>query len=339
MTFSADLYSEVSDYLDKGYKRSVAQWFLYGKAMLIVVMYAWSYYLFVFESTTFGALLIHALFLGICHVLIPVNIVHDAIHKAFSRNIFVNELALWSLILVGADPFMYRKKHLESHASYSEGSPHSAIETQELLMKKDKESSVHYVFYLFYAFYMIYVRDFVLYLKDRAECGLGRWAALLTSKAVYGFVILVAPFLLVDLAWWQISLGIYTIYLTITILLVIILLMPTDPMENFRGIDSEQPNESWVTEIMRHYVDFSPQSHLLNQISGGSNMNVVHHLFPEINHMHYVEISKILSKASIAHNVSYSTQNVSRVIGIHINYIRKIHRDSEGETSASKVRQ
>ena len=325
MDFSADLYSKVHSFLDRGYRRSIAQWLLYLKAIVVITAYIYSFYLFMFRSDSLGILFLHGVFLGICHVLIPINIVHDAIHRAFSRSSIINEIALWSLILVGADPYMYRMKHLESHASYSEGSAHTAIQTQELLMKKDEEASVHPVFYLFYAFYMIYVRDIILYVKNRFDISVGNWIALILSKAIYAFLILVLPFFMIELPWWQIGLGIYTIYLTITVLLVIILLMPTEPMENFRGIDSQLPDESWVREIMRHYVDFSPGSHFLNQVSGGSNMNVVHHLFPEVNHMHYVEISRLLKQISEEYGVSYSTQNVSKVIAIHLNYIRSVH--------------
>ena len=115
-------------------------------------------------------------------------------------------------------------------------------------------------------------------------------------------------------------------YIIVTVVAVIILLMPTEKMENTRVTDNLTDNDRWLIEILEHIVDFSPQSTPLNLIAGGANLNAVHYLFPSVNHVHYNALAELVQETAMEHGVTYRKQVVQDVFGIHFNYLKNIQK-------------
>jgi linoleoyl-CoA desaturase len=322
--FINDLYSRSKEWLTTHGRHANAV--IWIKTILLIAVYILSFLWFCFYSRNIQEFLLSAVVLGLCHVLIPVNIAHDAIHGAFSPNRIINQLALDTLYLSGTNAYMYRRKHLEAHAEKENGSKKKAIEVQGLLLKQSKGNNLPAVFYIFYAEYMIFIRDFQLFFSDEENMPTIEYVKLFVLKAVYLFAFLVLPFLLLDLPSWQILCGILLMYLIVTISLVIILLMPTEKMENARvEIAGRQDlNNRWAIEILEHNVDFSPNSNFLNLLAGGAHLNVVHYLFPTVNHVHYPHLAKLIEETAKEHGLIYRKQSVKDVFGIHFNYLKKI---------------
>ena len=176
---------------------------------------------------------------------------------------------------------------------------------------------------------MIFVRDFFLFNETAEKIPAIEIAKLWLSKILYATAFLVLPFVLIPLLWWQILLSILLMYFIITVLLVVILLMPTEKMETNK-LTGNQNNDQWLIEIMAHNVDFSPKSRLLNYIVGGANLNVVHYLFPTVNHIHYNTLAGLIEEAANEFGVLYRKQEVKDVLGIHFNYLKNIqHTNTE----------
>jgi linoleoyl-CoA desaturase len=326
-SFTETLYSRANQYFVSQSTGKYGSFAFHFKATVLIALYVASYTYFVFFSASLGELILMALILGICHVFIPVNISHDAIHNSVSSRKWINQLALHGFELTGSNSYMYKKKHLEAHYNKENGSKTIAIESQALLMQKNdaaKTKNLHYIFYVFYAIYMIFIRDFILYADKSEKAPLRYFIKLLFFKAIYVVSFLVLPFIFNPLPWWQVAVALFFMYLIVTIVLVIILLMPTEKMENSRVDTTNGQNEKWVIEILEHNVDFSPGSVTLNFIAGGANLNVVHYLFPEVNHVHYNKLAVIIEQTAKEHNLIYRKQVVKDVFGIHFNYIKNI---------------
>jgi len=326
-SFTETLYSRAADYFTSQSAGKHANFVFYFKAMLLTALYLFAYAYFVFFSVSFGELMLMAFILGICHVFIPVNIAHDAIHSSVSPKNWINQLALYGFELTGGNSYMYKKKHLEAHYNKENGSKTIAIESQALLMQKHDETktkNLHYVFYIFFSIYMIYIRDFLLYFGSKEKLPAKYFIKLFVFKVIYIVAFLVLPFILIPLLWWQIAIALFFMYLIVTIVLVIILLMPTEKMENSRADNTKGQNEKWVLEILEHNVDFSPGSVALNFIAGGANLNVVHYLFPDVNHVHYNKLATIIEQTAKEYDLHYRKQIVKDVFGIHFNYIKNI---------------
>ncbi|MEZ4891343.1 MAG: fatty acid desaturase, partial [Crocinitomicaceae bacterium] len=52
-------------------------------------------------------------------------------------------------------------------------------------------------------------------------------------------------------------------------------------------------------------ANFAPKAKLLSWFVGGLNYQVEHHLFPNICHVHYKNISKIVKETAIEYNLPY----------------------------------
>ena len=326
-SFAETLFAEADKYFHSLPERKYANGIFYGKAAFLLLTFLLSYVCFVFYSNTFGELMLFAFILGICHVFIPVNISHDAIHGAISSRQWINHICLYGFDITGSNSYMYGKKHLAAHLDKENGSKAMAIESQGLLLqkhRKEKTTNLPVVFYFFYAQYMIFIRDFVLYFKSPANIPSKEFVKLFFFKLLYCTAFIILPFLFADASWWQICIALLFMYLVITASLVIILLMPTEKMEHTRVNDNESQNEKWLTEVLEHNVDFSPKSVLLNLVAGGANLNVVHYLFPSVNHVHYNKLAVIIEKTALGHGLQYRKQQVSDVFGIHFNYLKNI---------------
>jgi linoleoyl-CoA desaturase len=299
------------------------------KSGLFILLYAASYACFLFINHQFSTLLGWAALLGLCHVLIPVNIAHDAIHASLSSRQWVNKLALYGMEITGANAYMYRRKHLEAHSNKEQGNKVNTIEAQGLLLqtgKNGKTVNLPYFFYLFYALYMIYVRDFQLFYSYAGYVPKAELRKLYVTKLVYAIAYLVLPFIFIDLPPWQILCALLLMYFIISILLVIILLMPTEKMEHSKLSVNNHYNDKWAMEILAHNVDFSPGNRLLNNVAGGANLNVVHYLFPTTHHVHYNKLADIVEETTKDFGLLYRKQNVKDVLSIHFKYIKNIQQ-------------
>lgn len=335
LSFGETLNLRASHYFKSQSRGHLATPLFYIKALGLLTLFFFAYTRFVFYTSEFSGLLIWALVLGICHVFIPVNIAHDAIHRSISSSPWVNSIALLGFDLTGGNSYMYKKKHLEAHENKENGSKTAAIESQGLIMQKnDRESkkNLHFSLYLFYSIYMIFVRDFLLFLDKSEHPPLHEYLKLIIFKSFYFISFLIFPFIFIPLNWPLIVASLFFMYLCITVVLVIILLMPTEKMENSRNQDVGVPNDKWLIEVLNHNVDFSPKSKFLNLLAGGANLNVVHYIFPNANHVHYNALAKIIKSTSKEFGITYREQKVLDVFSIHFNYIRHIQ-----ETESNSV--
>ena len=88
--FVETLYQQAGQYFKTKRNGPYATPFGLLKSCLIVLIYLVAYGAFLFNEHSFLSLLGWASILGICHVLIPVNIAHDAVHGSFSKSAWVS---------------------------------------------------------------------------------------------------------------------------------------------------------------------------------------------------------------------------------------------------------
>jgi linoleoyl-CoA desaturase len=232
---------------------------------------------------------------------------------------------LYGFEVTGSNSYMYSKKHLEAHYNKENGSKSLAIESQGLLLQKrdeDGKKNLPVFFYILYSQYMIFFRDFNLFFSE-PNIPAKEWIRLFFSKLIYSFAFLVLPFIVHPLPWWQVLVALLFMYLVVTGFLVIILLMPTEKMEQQRE-NGNSTNDQWLIEILEHNVDFSPSSTLINLAAGGANLNVVHYLFHSANHVHYNKLAGIIEKTAGEFGLQYRKQQVKDIFGIHFNYLKNI---------------
>jgi len=117
----------------------------------------------------------------------------------------------------------------------------------------------------------------------------------------------VLPIILLPIPWYLILLSFFVMHFIAGFILGIIFqsahVVPTSeyPLPDEKG----NLENNWAIHQLHTTSDFSPKSKLLTWYAGGLNFQVEHHLFPNISHVHYKNLSPIVKRIADKHNLPY----------------------------------
>lgn len=265
-----------------------------------------------------------ALMLGIFSAMIGFNVCHDAIHGSFSANHKINQALSFVFNLIGASPYVWRLSHNVVHHTYTNMPGHDEdIDIAPGLIRisdKDKVYKIQRYQHLYaFAVYSlaslswVFRKDYVKFFQEKigqqANGGHPKkeYFNLFFYKALYYFLFIVLPLLVLDLSWWQFVLGFVAMHLAEGLVLGMVFQLAhvvegTEfPLPN----EANQVEEAWADHQMRTTANFSPNSRLASFLLGGLNRQIEHHLFPKICHIHYPAIAGIVQQTAREFNLPY----------------------------------
>src|SRR4029450_1054754 len=83
----------------------------------------------------------------------------------------------------------------------------------------------------------------------------------------------------------------------------------------FRETDEDgRIAHAWATRAMLTSPDWSPYSGFAHALAGGSNAHAAHHLFPNVSHAHYVEITRIIAGVAGELDVPHHVTSFPRMV-------------------------
>ena len=145
------------------------------------------------------------------------------------------------------------------------------------------------------------------------------------SKVVYYIVFLVIPLLTISVAWYWIVLGFLLMHFTSGLVLSSIFqtahVVPTSeyPVPDGNG----ELDNNWAIHQLYTTCDYSPKSTIFSWLVGGLNYQVEHHLFPNISHIHYKNISKIVQAKAKEYDLPYHVnQSFVTAVWQHIKMLK-----------------
>jgi linoleoyl-CoA desaturase len=272
-----------------------------------------------------GLLLICWITMGLGMSGIGLVTMHDANHGAFSKHKWVNTFFGNSLYLLGGFPANWKHQHNTLHHGYTniEGHDEDIAHGGVLRFSPHKPlKKIHKYQYIFawllyglMTFSWVTVKDFRRLRKYKKEGAVlnksGNYNHLLFklvfSKIVYYTLFLVVPLVVVPVAWYWILLGFFLMHFTSGPILSTIFqtahVVPTSdyPLpDSSNGIDN-----NWAVHQLYTTADFAPKSKIFSWLIGGLNYQVVHHLFPNISHVHYKKMATIIQETTSKHNLPY----------------------------------
>ena len=133
------------------------------------------------------------------------------------------------------------------------------------------------------------------------------WIILIISKAFYIGYIFVVPLLFTPLLWWQIAIGILVMHYIAGFILAIIF----QPAHVIDGTEFPLPDatnaleNNWAIHQLHTTTNFGNKSAWFSWLVGGLNFQIEHHLFPNICHVHYKNISGIVKETAAEFNLPY----------------------------------
>lgn len=285
------------------------------------------------------------LIFGFASLLLAINIGHDAAHQVVVRNPALNHIIQrLSFVLVGVDGYLWRLRHIKSHHLFPNvnGSDSDIDENPFVRLSPNQPWRWHFQFqhlyapfaYLFAALQTTVWGDFVYLSKRRLanmidiKHPLSEYFFFAVCKFTYFAVMLAIPLLVLDLPWWQVTLGFLAINGSTSFLFVVLLIGTHFADEADFPVPTEDGSvgRTWADHNMATACDWSPQNWFAHFISGGSNAHASHHLFPRVCHTHYRAIAPIIASTSAEFGVRYNSLTLWGMIKSHYRLLHQLGR-------------
>lgn len=296
-----------------------------------------------------------ALLLGAFAAFIGFNVCHDAIHGSFSSKPWVNSMLSYVFNLIGANYKVWEATHNVVHHTYTNIKGHDEdIEVAPGLLRMHKEDKITkiqrwqhiYAFALYglASFSWVFRKDFVKFfspiVKQYARPTRREHIELFVYKGIYYFLFIVLPLVVMDITWYQYIIGFLFMHISEGLILGLVFQLAhvvedTDfPVPN----EKNQIEAAWAVHQMETTANFSSNSPLATFLCGGLNMQVEHHLFPKICHIHYPAISEIVKTTALEYGVPYN-ENATFLIALksHYQVLKKFSMDARNLGKVASV--
>lgn len=337
--FYATLRSRVNQYFSQHQLSQHANGQMWGKTAFFLAGFAGIYLIIISGLlSSIWLLLPLAAVLGMFSAFVGFNVCHDAMHGALSVNKKVNKLFGFIFNLIGANPYVWSITHNVVHHTYTNIPGHDEdIEVAPGLIRIAEGEKVNPIqrYQHWYAFPLyslaslswVFRKDYVKFFQKKIGAHQNKhpqveYFNLFFYKALYYFLFIVLPLLVLDITWWQFLIGFLLLHISegLTMGLVFQLAHVVEgtnfPVPNETG----RVEEAWAEHQMRTTANFATHSKLAAFFLGGLNRQIEHHLFPKVCHIHYGEISVIVKKTALEFDLPY-IENKSFLHALHSHFL------------------
>lgn len=345
--FHAELKSRVNDYFNKINVYKTGNSRLYTKAIVLAVSFIAVYVHLVFFTTGPAWFnLLECVLLGALTSAIGFNIMHDGAHGSFSSRKWVNELAGLSINFLGANVFMWKTKHNIVHHTFTNiDGVDDDIDAKPFLRLCDtqKHYKVHKYQHIYFLaaysllyLYWIFFTDYKKYFSSKVgevtikKMSLTDHFTFWGFKAIHLLLFVVLPIYFVGPVAWLAGFLTYGLFAGI-VLSVVFQLAHTVKETQFPQADltTGKTENTWAIHQLKTTANFATRSKFWSWFTGGLNFQVEHHLFPNISHVHYPALSKIVKSVCRKYKIPYLEHRKLRYAFIsHVAHLKAMGKRS-----------
>jgi linoleoyl-CoA desaturase len=323
--FVRDLRKRVNRYFKENNISKTANVHMVIKTISMFFIYLVPYG-FVYSGLITGVSgLLIAIVMGIGMSGIGMSVMHDANHGAYSSNPKVNKWVGICIYLIGGDVYNWKVQHNILHHTYTNIEGLDGDIEQDPFLRLSHRQKWHqgHQYQHIYGFFLYTLgtitwafMDFIQF-KRFTNLGLSpdglldkqqQFRKLIFYKIVYWLFIFVLPTIFSSFFWWQVLLGwvimnmVAGFILTVTFQLAHVVEGVSFPAPTDQGnIENE-----WMIHQFKTTANFAKNSPLVNWFVGGLNFQIEHHLFPNICHVHYKQISTIVKATALEYGILYN---------------------------------
>jgi linoleoyl-CoA desaturase len=316
---SANVFKEIKSRVDQyfqesGMPRSANRnMWLKTAALIFLLVFA---YAGVLKSTSLITLIPCYLIFGWVFLIIGINLGHDAAHHCLTGKRKTDDLIFeLTFGFQGLSGHLWQLRHNLSHHIFPNVYGNDSdleLTGMILLSPEQKVYKIHRYqhlyapfLYMFFSLGWIFVQDFyMLARRDHANLKIERikpsvWVKLFFYKILYFTVFIAVPVRVAHIPLFTMLVVFVCMHLVLSLFMTFTFFISHHVMEA-EYVDTIDQNgmetvpESWVRHQIVSTVDFEPESKFANFIFGGFNEHVAHHLFPEVSHIHYPVITRII---------------------------------------------
>lgn len=279
--------------------------------------------------------------MGILLVLIYLNLIHEAAHNNIFKNKKLNKVVLRFFDLVGANSYIWKKRHIVSHHAYPNVDGWDTDIEQSGVLKiyphiepKGIQKIQHRIFFLIYPFYLfnwMFIRDFRdffdknrIILKTQGAIPLNEKIKMVAFKLFYFFYQIAVPVLFFEVSL-SLSMGAWLIQIIVASIFALFVLLPLHPLPDneFPRIDEEKHLPySWMRHQFEVTNDLKENNWFVRHILGNFNYHVAHHLFPNYSYAYYDEITDEIKQFAQENNFNYKQFSLFTALGKHYQLLK-----------------
>lgn len=337
--FHKELQKRVNSYFKENNISKYANTNMVLKTIFMIALYLVPFVLVltVIESTWLA--MIMWIVMGFGMAGIGLSIMHDANHGAYSKNQKVNKLLGNLLNLVGGSDVNWRVQHNVLHHTYTNVTGMDEDIDSGILMRFSPQQEYRkghrlqfiYAWFLYGLMTIMWVttKDYQQYSRYKKK-GLLKTqgisegmilSKLIISKVMYLVITIVLPIIFSPISWWVTVL----FFLMMHFVAGLTLAMIFQPAHVIPASEFAEPHPEtgiietdWAVNQLLNTANFAPNSKLFSWYVGGLNYQIEHHLFPNICHIHYKKISRIVQETAFEYNLPYySYKTFTKAVAEH----------------------
>jgi len=291
---------------------------------------------------------------GFCLAFVEMNVGHDAIHGSLSTSKKVNNLFAWTFDAMGASSTTWRVAHNLLHHTYT-NVPGVDTDIEPGPFLRFHTDAKHYPWHRFqflYAFPLyclmsilwVYQRDFAQMASRHPRTGkhypASEWAKLFIGKAMHVGFFLVLPLTLGAQTTSVVLLGYLGFHMTAGFTLSIVFQL-AHLVEGVRYIGpvagQDKLPRGWMEHELLTTANFG-SSKVCTFFTGGLDHQIEHHLFPNICHTHYPQLSPIVAACAAEHGIPYlHSGSFLQACASHVRMLGRLGRGEDTNAIAPVV--
>lgn len=323
--FFLELRKRVNQYFKERNLSRHANWNMKLKTVFMIALYGTPLAMLIIGAVhSFGPVMLMWVLMGLGMSGIGLSIMHDANHGAYSDNKKVNKALGFLINFIGGYHVNWKIQHNVLHHSFTNIHEHDEdIQKAILRLTPDTKRKPIHRFQLIYApilyslmtIYWLLSKDFeqvARYRKKNLLSTQGKtYKQALTEVAIhkswYIVLVIVLPMVVGGQLWWHMLLGFLSMHFICGLILALIF-QPAHVIEetDFYHTDEDGSVENnWAIHQLRTTSNFANGSRIFSWFVGGLNYQIEHHLFPQVCHVHYRNLSPIVKATAKEFNIPY----------------------------------
>ncbi len=340
--FFQELKGEVDQYLKRQTSGPYGNYLVVIKAVIFLSLFWGFYAAILFSGWPSWAIRVCYAMMGIFGLFIAFNISHDGAHGTLTRSPGLNK---WLYYLtfnpLGTDAYLWGLRHRKSHHLFPNVDGVDVDIDSNFLVRLSPNRPLlpHHHWQYLYAplLYGLFTLQWVLlkdwhYLFRKNLANMHdikhpplEIAGVILAKLFHFGYIIVLP-IVVGLSPGVVISGylIYHVAMSYFFLFTNIMNHHSEEAEFPRRDAEGYLPGSWAGHQIRTCLDFHPTSQLWTFFFGGFNAHAAHHLFPNVCHVHYPAISKIIARLVKKYDIQYHHSDWWSAFKSHFRHLKSL---------------
>jgi linoleoyl-CoA desaturase len=344
--FGVTLKKRVNEYFKSNNISRTGDYRIWIKVIVMPLLFLAPFALIMTNMFSDNLLIFYGLWvlMGIGMAGCGLGIMHDACHGAISKKRSVNNAIGLVLNVAGGYAFNWKIQHNVLHHSYTniDGYDEDIAPSGVMRFSPHQPVKPFFRFQVFYAWFLyglmtltwITYKDFVQLVRYGKQ-GLVKAQGstfgkelfkMSIHKAIYFTCTIALPIIFLDVAWWHVLLGWFSLHFVAGMILACIF-QPAHvvPTSEFPLPDNDyKVNGDWTKHQLLTTANFAPKNRILSWYVGGLNYQIEHHLFPNMCHIHHREVSKIVKATAEEFGLPYNSNPT--FVGALFNHAKMLHK-------------